>query len=87
MTYLEAALRVLRDEGRPLGTRELTDLAIARGLIVPVGKTPDASMATVLYAELQRGAMIRKLEMPGPTRAARGTVRWVLNPGGAAVPT
>ena len=78
MTYLEAALKVLHDEARPLGTRELTNLAIMRGLISPTGKTPDASMSTVLYAAVQRGSEVRKIESPGPTRARRGSVRWTL---------
>jgi hypothetical protein len=79
VTYLEAALQVLRDEGRPLGTNELTDLALARGLIMPTGKTPAASMSAVLYAELRRSTSLRKVQSQGRTRAARDSVRWALN--------
>ena len=81
MTYLEAALEVLRNAERPLTTRQVVDEAVERGLIAPTGKTPDASMSAALYGELHTSSRVLKLAAPGPTRAARGTVRWVLRDG------
>lgn len=78
MTYYEAALQVLRSARNPLTTRELTDLAIERGLITPRGKTPYATMAARLYVEGRNDAELVKLETPGKGRAKRGSVRWTL---------
>ena len=52
MTYYEAALRVLRSVQRPLTSREITDQALKRGLIAPVGKTPHATMTAELYSQV-----------------------------------
>ncbi|MBA2719676.1 MAG: winged helix-turn-helix domain-containing protein [Chloroflexi bacterium] len=81
MTYLEAAIAVLRDAKQPLTTRQVTDSAIVQGLIEPTGKTPDASMSAVLYAALRSGSDLVKLETIGTKRAVRGTVRWTVRPG------
>lgn len=78
-TYLEAALAVLRESGRPLTIREITDSAIESGLISPVGKTPIATMEAVLYRQVQIiDPQIRRLAEPAHLRAKRGTVRWTL---------
>jgi HB1/ASXL restriction endonuclease-like protein with HTH domain len=78
MTYLEAALKVLRGSKRPLTSREVTDASIRRGLIVPVGKTPEATMTAALYTASQHRGDLTKVSEPGPTRARRGTVRWTV---------
>jgi HB1, ASXL, restriction endonuclease HTH domain len=78
MTYLEAAIAVLKGARRPMTTREVTEAALRRGLIRTRGKTPAASMSSVLYAyeRRDRAALIRREYRPGPTRAARDSVRW-----------
>jgi hypothetical protein len=78
MTYYQAALQVLRSARHPLTTKELTDLAIERGLIKPHGKTPYATMAARLYVEGRNDAELVKLGTPGNGRARRGSVRWTL---------
>lgn len=79
MRFLDAALLVLADADRPLTTRGLTDVAMARGLIQSRGKTPEATMAAALYLEANRPtSRIRKISQPGPQRAVRGSVRWML---------
>jgi hypothetical protein len=78
MTYYEAALQVLRSVQRPLTTGEVTDLAISSHLITPVGRTPRATMAAVLYIRLRSDTELVKLEDPGDRRAKRGSVRWAL---------
>jgi hypothetical protein len=76
MTFYEAALQILKSSSKPLTTREITERALERGLIVSRGKTPEASMAAVLYGRLGTDAQLVKIEDRGPTRARRGTVRW-----------
>lgn len=86
MTYYEAALQVLRSAGHPLTTREITDLAISEGLIVPVGKTPKASMARVLYLRVRNDPELVKLEEPGKTGTRPRPVRWTLRHAASAHP-
>lgn len=80
LTYLEAAVSVLRDAGRPMRARELTDSAIAAGLITPQGRTPEATMSAVLYRKVQVDSRLVKIEdSGGRIRAKRGSVRWALS--------
>ncbi len=78
--YLNAALTVLRSAGRPMDGREITDAAIAAGLIAPIGKTPAQSMRARLYLALRDRPEVplERLFAPGPGRARRGSVRWRL---------
>jgi hypothetical protein len=78
ITYREAVLFVLREAGHPLTTREIIDSVIASGLVIPGGKTPDATMSALLYRTLKADSELMKMEEPGPWRAKRGTVRWAL---------
>ena len=76
MTYLEAAVAVLRKSGRPMTSHEITAEALRRGLIRTTGKTPEATMAAALYTHVSLGAPVKRLFEPGNGRAKRGTVRW-----------
>jgi hypothetical protein len=78
MTYFEAALQVLKSSQEPLTTREITERALERGLVVSPGKTPHRTMAAALYGRLSAGTQLVKIQTPGRTRAKRGTVRWTL---------
>ncbi len=78
MTYYQAALHVLRSAGQPLTTREITESAIAEGLIGSAGKTPVNSMARVLYLRVQDDPDLVKIMNPGSSRAKPGPVRWKL---------
>ena len=86
MTYYEAALKVLRSVQRPLTTREITDLALAKGLIKPIGKTPHATMAARLYLQAGKDPELVKLEEPGNGRAKRGSVHWTVRHASATDP-
>ena len=79
MTYKEAALIVLEASGKPMTAAEITAETIKRGLIKPAGKTPVFTMMGVLYTQEGESSPIKRIYSPGKTRAARGTVRWVLN--------
>jgi hypothetical protein len=78
MTYYEAALQVLRSARKPLTAQEITDLAMDRGLIKPRGRTPRATMMSMLYVRVRNDPELVKIEMPGNIRAKRGSVRWAL---------
>lgn len=54
MTYLEAAVQVLGEEGQALHYSDIAARAIERGLITPLGATPEASMASTLYTAAKR---------------------------------
>ena len=49
MTFLAAAEAVLKSARRSLSTDELTAAALRHGLLHTTGRTPDATMASVLY--------------------------------------
>ena len=52
MTYYQAALQVLKIAECSLTAREITTMAVERGLICPKGKTPHATMAAELYLQV-----------------------------------
>ena len=52
--FKQAAVEVLRQEGRLLTTGEITRLALHRQLINCSGKTPEATMASALYTDIKR---------------------------------
>lgn len=54
---------------------EITDEALAKGLIQTRGKTPVATMTATLYAVPPDGP-IRREFVQGAQRAKRGSVRW-----------
>ena len=54
MTFLEAALRILRREGRPLHYKELTERALGKKLLTFVGRTPEVTMQTQLTAAVKK---------------------------------
>lgn len=56
MTFFEAAVQVLREAGRPLHFKKITDQAIQRDLLSHVGKTPEDTMASRLSQEAAKGA-------------------------------
>ena len=55
MTFLEAAIEVLRREGKPLPVRRLAELAIAHNLLSVVGRDPEATMQARLTEVLDKG--------------------------------
>src|SRR6478609_1401508 len=54
MTFLEAALEILRHEGRPLHYKELTEHALGKKLLTFVGRTPEVTMQTQLTAAVKK---------------------------------
>ena len=77
MTFLEAALTVLRNAKTPLTTVEVAQRAMDGDLLSTKGKTPEASMSAALYREAGAASpRVKKLAEPGATPAKRGSVRW-----------
>jgi len=76
MTYFEAALRILVDANGPMTTHEITERALNQRLILPQGKTPNATMSAALYRMARTDSRLMKLSTPGISRALRGSVRW-----------
>lgn len=65
MTFLEAAVEVLRREGKPLHFKELTRLAIKYDLLSVVGRDPESMMQTRLQAEVRRPSSDLVRQSPG----------------------
>jgi hypothetical protein len=77
MTYLDAAVAVLKETDSPMTALEITDQAIERGLLDSVHKTPEATMIPAPYMHVKRGGQrVRCVSEPGQKRARRETVRW-----------
>src|SRR5215470_2795607 len=55
MTFIEAAIDVLRQTGRPLHVRELTERSIKLNLLSHTGRAPEATMQTRLAQEVKKG--------------------------------
>ena len=54
MTFLEAALKILAREGKPLHFKDLTDRAMTKKLLTFVGRTPEVTMQTQLTAAVKK---------------------------------
>jgi hypothetical protein len=54
MTFYEAAIEVLRRQGRPLHYKKITELAIQEELLSHVGKTPEVTMGARLNQEIKK---------------------------------
>ena len=54
MIFKEAAYHILREEKIPLSAKEIAKIALKDGLITSDGKTPDATMAAVIYTDIKQ---------------------------------
>jgi hypothetical protein len=55
MTFIEAAIAILRQAGRPLHVRELTERSIKMSLLSHLGRAPEATMRLRLTQEAKKG--------------------------------
>lgn len=62
-TFKSAALHVLKEAGEPLHVREITNRALALGIIQTRGATPDATMAAIIVTDInllgERSAFVK----------------------------
>src|SRR5437667_5651027 len=79
MTFLEAALEILKRERKPLHYKELTERAMDKKLLTFVGRTPEVTMQTQLTAAVKKA--------PGSpfVRVKPGTFGLLRYPAAAAV--
>jgi hypothetical protein len=54
MTFIEAAAEVLRQAGKPMHYKEITEAAIAKNLLSHVGKTPEVTMSHRLTSAIKK---------------------------------
>src|SRR5262249_19939173 len=56
MTFVEAAIEILKREGKPLSSRRLAELAVKLNLLSVVGGDPESTMQQRLEDALSRAA-------------------------------
>src|SRR3954469_20927986 len=80
MTFLEAALEILRKERKSLHYKDITQKAMDRKLLTFVGRTPEVTMQTQLTAAVKKA--------PGSpfVRVKPGTFGLLRYPAAAAAP-
>jgi len=54
MNFRDAAITVLREEGKPLHYEEIARIAEERGYISSAGKTPEDSLSTELSRDMRK---------------------------------
>lgn len=65
-SFKEAALEILTRERRPMTARELATIAINEGLVISIGKTPDASVAGQIGTDIKRNPEKTPFMVTGP---------------------
>jgi len=78
VSFLKAAISILKETGRDMTATEVARIAIERGLVESRGKTPDATLTAQLYVQVRDHPQgpLRKIAEPGALRARRDSVRW-----------
>lgn len=64
MTFVDAAIKILQAEGKPVHFKELTRIALEQGLVEEDGKSPEAVMQSALAAEAKSGGRVERVK-PG----------------------
>ena len=54
MNIQDAAVQILKDAGKPLHAKEITERITEAGLCVPKGETPEATVSARLYSEIKK---------------------------------
>ncbi|HZY02893.1 MAG TPA: winged helix-turn-helix domain-containing protein, partial [Anaeromyxobacteraceae bacterium] len=76
MTFTEAAVEVLRREGKPLHFKKIAEIAIRENLLDHVGKIPEETMADQLAAHCRQPRTERRVAAVQPGTFA--LVEWGL---------
>ncbi|HEY6006042.1 MAG TPA: winged helix-turn-helix domain-containing protein, partial [Anaeromyxobacter sp.] len=77
MTFTEAAIEVLRREGKPLHFKKIAEIAIRENLLDHVGKVPEETMADQLAAHCRQPRAERRVAAVQPGTFA--LVEWGLD--------
>lgn len=65
--FKEIAYQILLEHGKPLHSKELTDIAIEKGLLTTAGKTPWATMNAQLVVDVNKKQNQSKFVKTGPS--------------------
>lgn len=81
--FRAAAIKLLTGRKTPMTVKELTEQAIDKGLLTSAGKTPDRTMATLLYTD-PTGTFERVVPEAAAGKTRANGVKWRLAPKGPA---
>jgi hypothetical protein len=71
MSALDAAVKVLAEEGKPMNAKELIEAMAARGYWnSPGGKTPDATLSAAIGTEIRKKGAQSRFTKPSPGKFA-----------------
>jgi len=65
-SFLEAAFQILSETDHPMSAKELTQVALDKGLLETQGVTPAATMAALIYVNLKRKGSASKFVQIAP---------------------
>ena len=68
--FRTAAVEILKKEGRPLHAKEITRLALERGILETEGATPEASMISQLLTDIKTKGELSDFKKVGPSTFA-----------------
>lgn len=54
-TFIDAAIKVIKKEKRPMGAKEVIDESLRLGLIKTYGKTPENTLTAILNGIVKEG--------------------------------
>lgn len=66
-SFKEIAYQILKQTNKPLHSKEITKLALQRGLLKTSGKTPEATMNTQLTMDVNRKGPLSDFKKVGPS--------------------
>lgn len=66
-SFKQVAYDILKEEGRPLHSRKITQIALERGLLVTNGKTPEATMNAQLVTDINKKGAKSNFIKTGPS--------------------
>jgi len=56
LSFKKAAKKILSETDEPLSAKELTEIALEKDLIETEGLTPEATMAAIIYTDINNNA-------------------------------
>ena len=65
MTLLDAAEKALRAAGEPLHSTQIIALAVSKGWIHPKGKTPDHSLQSAVWDDINQNGSRSRFKVIG----------------------
>jgi len=68
LSFPKAAYQILKRESKPLSAKEILNKALSDSLIITSGKTPEATMWSSLYLDLQRNGVNSRFIQIGKDR-------------------